>query len=165
MPFNVEKTIAQVREIEQFIAAEELAFKEKMRPYNELAEDFRNQLLQFLLNTNQRNARTNAGTAYIADKESIKVLDKQEFQRHVIGTEAWHMIIWAVNKTAAKEFEKAEGVMPPGVDKTVIKEVRVLAPDRKPTKTKLAVVPSEGAPLSELEDEDPEGTESAVGFD
>lgn len=159
MALDVEKTIANVRSIEQRIAEEEKAFKERMRPFNELAEEYRNHLLQFLLNTNQRNARTLAGTAYIADKESFRVEDPQEFKRHVIGTEAWHMIVWAVNRTAAKEFEAAEGVLPPGINKTVIKEVRVLAPERKATKTKLAVVPAEGAPLEELDEPD-----DAAGF-
>ena len=151
---NVEQTVAMVRQIEQRIAEEEKAFKEKMKPLNTFAEEMRVQLLDFLNATGQRNAKTNAGTAYIADKESFKVEDQSEFKRHVIGTESWEMIVWAVNRTAAKEFEKTEGALPPGIHKTVIREVRVLAPERKRT-TSLKVVggntvPEEGAPMEEL---------------
>ena len=162
MTINVGTTIQMVRQIEQRIAEEEKAFKEKMRPLNEFAEEMRVQLLDFLNSTGQRNAKTEWGTAYIADKEGFRVEDQSEFKRHVIGTEAWNMIVWAVNRTAAKEFEKTEGALPPGIHKTTIREVRVLAPERKRTTTNLKVVggnavPEEGAPLEELD--------GPVGFD
>ena len=114
---------------------EEKEFKEKMKPLVEFAEDMRNQLLKFMNETGQRNAKTNLGTAYIADKESFRIEDQTEFKRHVIGTQSWEMIDWRANRTAMKEFEKTEQALPPGVTKTVIREVRVLAPERKRTST------------------------------
>jgi hypothetical protein len=152
MAINIEETVAMVRALEARIADEEKIFKDKMKPFEELAEELRNRLMDFLQVHGMRaTGQLKTGSAYIADKTSWKVVDQAEFRRHVIGTESWDMIIWGVNRTAAAEFEKTEDALPPGVSKTTIKELRVLAPERKQTRGKLSVVPSEGASLEELD--------------
>ena len=156
---NVEATVGMVRAMELRIAEEEKAFKEKMKPLNDFADDCRNQLLKFLTDTGQRNAATKLGTAYIADKESYRIEDRSEFQRHVIGTQSWEMIDWRANRTAMKEFEKTETGLPPGVAKTTIKELRVLGPVRKKTTTNLKVVGG-----SEIADETVD-EQQETGFD
>ena len=162
MTINVGQVVKMVREVEARIAEIK---KAQIDPLEQFADELRDQLLDFLNSVGARNFKTDFGTAYIADKESFKVEDQSEFKRHVIGTESWSLIDWRANRTAVKEFEKTEQALPPGMNKTVIREVRVLAPERKKTAALKVVggnaVPEEGAPLEEL---GVEGTEQ-YGFD
>lgn len=139
--FDVNDLVGKIRQIRARIDEMEAKFKEELKPFQELEADFLNQVQNFLLQSNQQNAKTPNGTAYLAHKESFKVEDQAEFRHHVIGTEAWELIEWRANRTGVRAFEEKNKELPPGMTKSVLLETRILAPEKprlkKPTQVEL----------------------------
>ena len=70
-------------------------------------------------------AARGVGTVYKKMSSSVTVADTREFQRHVIGTEAWDLLDWRANKTAVNDLvEKGEPV-PPGINRTTFLTVGI----------------------------------------
>jgi hypothetical protein len=88
-------------------------------------------LQQFLDKTGQTNGSCKTGTFYSTTRYSVTISDKQEFQRHVIGTEAWDLIDWKANVQAARDFEKEEKTPLPGVTISAIAKIGVRRPGAK----------------------------------
>jgi hypothetical protein len=132
---NVGDLCGKVKAIEKRIEEVEARHKTELAPLNDLANECRGMIMQFLQATGQQNAKTPQGTAYLAKKESIKVEDTTTFQRHVIGTESWELIDWRANKTGVRAFETKHQELPPGLSKSVLIECRVLAPEKPRIKT------------------------------
>lgn len=144
---NVADIIRKVRAIEAKMDAKEAAFKEEMKPYKQYVEGKKIELLQHLLTSGQKNARTDYGTVYWKDTTTYRVEDKDEFKRHVIGMEQWELVTWGAAGNTAEAFTKEHGVPPPGCVRNSVRKVHILAPT-KPTSARLKP-PSEGAPLEE----------------
>lgn len=128
---NVEEKIEKARLVEANIKLIEKRHKEELEPYQSVAEALRNQIQEWMINQNMLSAKTPAGHAVLAKKTSYRVEDQQEFKRHVIGTESWELIVWAVKRSAAEAFMDATQSLPPGVVKSTILELRLLAPEKK----------------------------------
>jgi hypothetical protein len=137
MEMDVNDVIGKVRLVRARIEEIEARHKEELKDYIELESELLNSIMRFLQVTNQQNAKTPSGTAYLAHKESFKVEDQAEFRHHVIGTEAWELIEWRANRTGVRAFEEKFKELPPGMTKSVLLECRVLAPEKprlkKPT--------------------------------
>jgi hypothetical protein len=85
-------------------------------------------LQTFLDKTGQIRGACKTGTFYSTTKYSASIKDKQEFSRHVIGTEAWDLLDWKCNVQAAKDFEKETGAPLPGVAINAVAKVGVRRP-------------------------------------
>lgn len=147
-PMDVNDLVGKIRQIRARIDAEEADYKARIKPFQELENDFLNMIQDFLLSTNQQNAKTPNGTAYLAHKDSYKVEDQSEFSRHVIGTESWELIEWRANRTGIKAFETKFKELPPGMTKSTLLETRILAPEKPRVKkpTQVEVVEQDQAP-------------------
>ena len=139
-PFNLAERIRQVREIEAKVKQMEEEFDAKIKPYEDFADAARTQILQYLNETGQKSAATQYGTAYWKPKITYRLGDKDEFRRHVIGTEAWDMISWAAAGVACEEFTQTNGAPPPGLERNQVNILYINAPP-KPRKK---VIPNVG---------------------
>jgi hypothetical protein len=133
--FNVAERIAQVLAAKKKLEEMEDAFEQKVKPLEEWIEKARNELLEYLNETGQKSAATVNGTAYWKPKVTYKVTDKDEFRRHVIGTEAWELLTWAAAPTNCEAFTEANSAPPPGTERSAINILYVNQPP-KPRKTK-----------------------------
>jgi hypothetical protein len=127
---NVAERIKQVREIEIKIKAEETALEEKLKPFREFAEKARTQILQYLNETGQKSAATVNGTAYWKEKVTFRVQDKDEFRRHVIGTEQWELITWAAAGVACEQYAQTNEGPPPGLFRNAMNVLYINAPPK-----------------------------------
>lgn len=135
MTFNVAERIRQVREVETKIRQMEKEFDEKLKPLVDFTEAARAQLLAHLNETGQKSAATIHGTAYWKEKFTYRVIDKEEFQRHVTGTEQWHLTTWAAATNACEEFTQSNNGAPPGLARNAVNILYVNAPPKPRAKT------------------------------
>lgn len=142
MTFNLGETIRQIRAIEAKMEAMEAAFKEKMEPFKEFAQQKRNEVLQHLRATGQKSANTEYGGAHWKEQIRYSVADKDEFRRHVIGTESWQLLTWAAASVAAEEFTTEHGEPPPGTKRSAV----VLPYITPPTKPRTGKVVNDNGP-------------------
>jgi hypothetical protein len=147
-PFNLADAIREVRAIEGKMKVMVQAFEDKLKPYKEFAEGRRAEILAHLLSTGQKSANTEFGGAYWKEKVTYRVEDRDEFRRHVIGTEAWELLVWGAAGVAAEEFTNKHGEPPPGTVRNAVVLPYVTAPV-KPRLVKKT--PSEGAPMEDLQ--------------
>jgi hypothetical protein len=80
------------------------------------------EVLTFLRDSKQKNAKTEAGTASRVEDISVTITDAEAFRRHVIGTEQWELLDWRCNKTAINAIVKSDTTFDPveiGVKRTV----------------------------------------------
>ena len=155
---DVKELIRRGRLIDKGIDDMKEKHKAELKPLEDAMKSYRNLIQDILIKMGSKSLKTEEGQAVLAEKTSFRVEDQTEFKRHVIGTEDWEMIVWAVKRSAAEAFEAATRTLPPGVAKSSVLELRLLAPDkkrvRKPTQP-------EGAPFDAFGDETQEPTEAA----
>jgi hypothetical protein len=162
MTFNLGERIKQVRAIEAKIKLLEAELAEKLKPFRDFAFTGRAEILEFLNTTNQKSANTEWGTTYWKPKVTYRVEDKDEFRRHVIGTEQWELLTWATAGNAAEAFTEEHGEPPPG---TVRNSVRILyinppvKPRSRVTKASEGSGGGGSAPATEEEMEDEAGND------
>ena len=133
----VERDFLIRREIEEV----EKRHEEELKKLKEAKVVFDNLIKEQMINMGIKSLKTKAGQPVLAEKTSFRVEDQQEFKRHVIGSEDWEMIVWAVKRSAAELFEASTGTLPPGVAKSSTLELRLYGPEkkrvRKPTTTQI----------------------------
>ena len=135
--------------------ADEAELAAKHKPLKDWTVAARTEILQFLNETKQKSANTEFGTAYWKPKVTWRVEDKEEFQRHVIGMEAWELVTWGAAGTTAEAFTKEHGEPPPGVVRNSVNLLYINAPAKPKTTVKKASNGS-GAPAEEEEEPVPE---------
>jgi hypothetical protein len=131
--FNIAERIRQVREVEARVEEEEKVLAEKLKPFKELADKLRTAILQHLNETGQKSAATVNGTAYWKPKITYRVGDKDEFRRHVIGSEQWELITWAAAGVACEQFTQTNDGPPPGLHRNAV-NILYINPPPKPRK-------------------------------
>ncbi len=65
----------------------------------------------------------NIGTAYMSERTSYTVSDKDAFIEHVKQHDAYELIESRVNKTAAQQYKEVHQDLPPGVNHTATQVV------------------------------------------
>jgi hypothetical protein len=114
-----------------WIKAQKQKHEDLVAPKKKVMETIEGILQTFLDKTGQTNGACKTGTFYTTTKYSATISDKQEFKRHVIGTEAWDLIDWKANVQAARDFEKEEKTPLPGVTISAIAKIGVRRPGAK----------------------------------
>lgn len=155
---DIEELIRRGRLIDQGIADMEAKHKLEIKPLEDAKKTYRNLIQEWMIAQKMRSMKATTGQAVLAEKTSFRVEDQTEFKRHVIGTEDWEMIVWAVKRSAAEAFEATTKTLPPGVAKSSVLELRLLAPEKKRVRK---AVPEEGASFDAFGDEDETPTEAA----
>lgn len=88
-------------------------------------EKLENYLLKNLQAQGVESVKTSAGTAYIANKTSATVGDREAFVAWIKSTDNWAVADVKANKTAIKEFRDEHDNLPPGVNWTEMRAVGV----------------------------------------
>jgi succinate dehydrogenase flavin-adding protein (antitoxin of CptAB toxin-antitoxin module) len=154
MAFNVAERCKQYRAVQARIKEMETAHAEAIKPFKDFLKQADDELLVYLNQSGQKSAATPEGTAYWSALVTFSVEDKDAFRRHVIGTEQWELIKWAAAATPCEAFTEANKEPPPGVVRSSIRKVHVIAPSKPRKKVVKAAQPepSEGeaqAPAAE----------------
>lgn len=151
---NVEQVVGQIKTIETKIKTIEERHKAELAPFVEFMEKAKNTILNFLNQTGQQNAKTKLGTAYKKELISYRIEDRDAFMRHVIGAADWEALNWSVNKSRADdEFSKSQQLLP-GVTRSVIVGLGVLAPPKKRVKVqKNTITQSDSGEITLTEEE------------
>lgn len=105
--------------------------KERLAEKQAVMSKIEGELQTFLDKNGLTSVATKSGTFYTSTRYSATISDKQEFKRHVIGTENWDLIDWKANVQAARDFEKEEKTPIPGVTITAIAKIGVRRPGAK----------------------------------
>ena len=101
--------------------AEEAAIQAKM-------DKLEVQLMGALDKLGSEGMRTPAGTAYISNRTSATVGDKDAFMRHVKQHQAFDLMDVRVNKTAVDAYAAEHGDVPPGVNYRTERTVSIRRP-------------------------------------
>jgi hypothetical protein len=128
--FNVAERVGQVRQMKAHIKALNDEFEKKLFPFEEWLEKAEAELLVYLNKSGQKSAATALGTAYWSERVTYRVQDKDEFRRHVIGTEQWELTTFAAAGVACETFTTDHKEPPPGLTRHVEREVHVIAPSK-----------------------------------
>lgn len=136
--FNLGERIKQVRAIEAKMDAMEEEFNVKVKPLKDFTIKARAEILKYILDTGQKSANTEYGGVHWKEKVTYRVEDKEEYRRHVIGTEQWELLSWAAASVACEEFTKEHGEPPPGLVRNGVIIAYITPPTKKPIRVSKA---------------------------
>ena len=102
--------------------------EDELKPLEDLMEGLGEQIMGFMQQLGIRFTKTEYGDPGIYTKMSYSVEDQDVFKNHVITTEAWDLLVWAVRRTSAESFQVLHNSYPPGVRVTKEQKLRVTAP-------------------------------------
>jgi hypothetical protein len=93
----------------------EAEYEAKKKSLVELKERLEGWFGEFLTATGQVTAVTPHGTIHWNTRYTAVLEDADAFMRHVIGTGEYELMERRASATAAQEYAKANGTLPPGV--------------------------------------------------
>jgi hypothetical protein len=125
---KIDAMVSLYIECRDWVKAQEVAHKDKIAAKKAAMQQIEGILQTFLDKTGQIRGACKTGTFYSTTKYSASIKDKQEFKRHVIGTENWDLLDFKCNVQAARDFEKENGAPLPGVAINAIAKVGVRRP-------------------------------------
>jgi len=116
MAEDLEKRTQQYIVLRDKIKSIEEQHKLALKPFKEAQERLENLFFAALNDANVDSMKTAAGTFYKSVQSSASIADSAEFQRFVIGSQAWELLDWRANKTAVAALVDSSGAAPPGVN-------------------------------------------------
>lgn len=90
-------------------------FKKDQRPLLDVMEKVQNVLMDRMNKAELSNISTGTGTAYITERSSARVVDKEAFLNFV-REDHWDFLDMKANAPTSVEFAKEHGEPPPGVN-------------------------------------------------
>lgn len=124
-PVDVEKLIGKYVVLRDKVKALNDAHSLAMKPYNDAMVGVENVLMSVLDANKLANMKTKAGTASILDKWNAVVDDPVAFRTFCIAQNQLDLADVKANVTAVKEYNDANGQLPPGVRLTSFRKVGV----------------------------------------
>ncbi len=99
--------------------------KEKCAKIDEHLEKIEGKVMGVLDGLGLESVRTEAGTAYVAERTSATVADWDAVLDHIKQNGLWHMLEKRVNKKAVDEYKSEQNDLPPGVNYRVVRMLNV----------------------------------------
>ena len=131
---NLERRIAQLRELRAKMDEFEKAHVEFMSPYEQAKKALEGALMKWLLDHKVKTFNTAAGNITWVDNTTYPIEDKVAFRAFVIEGAEWDMLDWKANKTVVNDYVEAnKGVLPPGLKPNPHPHLRVSGPGKKKT--------------------------------
>lgn len=124
-PVDVEKMISRYVVLRDKVKALNDAHALAMKPYGDAMKGVENVLMSVLDANALRNMKTKAGTASILDKWSAVVDDPILFRTFCIEKGQLDLADVKANANAVKDYNEANGVLPPGVRLTSFRSIGV----------------------------------------
>lgn len=125
---TIEARIEQYVKLRDLIKEKDDAHKAAMKPYREALEALNNIILDLLNKSGGDSIKTKSGTAFKTVKRTASLEDPERFMDFVIAKGAFELLDRKVNITAAEDFAKENGVLPPGVKVTAQAAVNIRRP-------------------------------------
>lgn len=116
MTVKVDTLIAKYTQLREKKAKMDEEHKQRLAPINNALETLEAYILKDFQEKGIESARTEAGTAYISQKSSTSVADKEAFLNFVKQSEAWHLLDVRALKTAVEEYIAVNQTLPAGVN-------------------------------------------------
>jgi hypothetical protein len=148
---TIDEQVRRIRLVRDKIKEIKERHKQELADFERLETLLEGVIIKFLDDTRQKSAKTEYGSAASYIRRSFSVQDQEEFRRHVIGTESWNLLTWAVTPTGAKEFETEHKCLPPGVKDSKLRVLSITAPPKPRLSTATTDV-SEQTPGVETEE-------------
>jgi len=134
---NVERRVAQLRELRAKMESFEQAHVEFMAPYEQAKKALEGALMKWLLDHKIKTTNTAAGNITWVDNTTYPIEDKVAFRAFVIENQEWDMLDWKANKTVVSDYaEVHKGKLPPGLKPNPHPHLRVSGPGKKKTSVK-----------------------------
>jgi hypothetical protein len=125
---NIAEIIKKLRRAEKKMKEMEAEYEAAIEPYKEMSEAGRAVLLKYLNDTGQRSAATVEGGCNKRTKVTYQVRDREDFKKHVIGSQSWEMIVWRANDAVCEDYVQAHKETPPGTYRNAIDILTITAP-------------------------------------
>ena len=107
-----------------YTAAKQKALDDELKPYTEAMATISTAMLDVLNNSGADSIKTDAGTAYVSELDSMKVADRDALFDFVMQTGETQLLSAAVAKEAVRDYMAEHGgQLPPGVEKSSIRKV------------------------------------------
>ena len=133
---NLERRIAQLRQLRAKMEVMEQAHKDVMSPYEDAKKALEGALMKWLLDRKIKTTNTAAGNITWVDNTTYPIEDKLAFREFVIENQEWDMLDWKANKTVVNDYQEAnKGLLPPGLKPNPHPHLRVSGPGKKKTST------------------------------
>lgn len=100
-------------------------YDQKVAKLDEAMEKMESKFLELFSATGMESIRTEFGTVYTSSRISCKVADKEVFMEYVIKNQEWPLLEVKPARLAVQEYKEATDVLPPGLDWTVERTIRV----------------------------------------
>jgi hypothetical protein len=113
-PFNMELAITAYRNARDLLHQMEEEEKARRKPIQARKDLIEGLILQHLRATNQKSARTNAGTATQTTKWTATLSDKTAFMAFVTKNQLFVLLDKKANAPAVKEYLEEHKALPPG---------------------------------------------------
>jgi hypothetical protein len=131
---NVERRVAQLRELRAKMEEFERSHVEFMSPYETAKKALEGALMKWLLDHKIKTTNTAAGNITWVDNTTYPIIDKVAFRAFVIENQEWDMLDWKANKTVVSDYtETNKGKLPPGLKPNPHPHLRVSGPGKKKT--------------------------------
>ena len=107
-----------------FTAAKEEALKQELKPYTDAMATISTAMLDILNQSGADSIKTDAGTAYVSELDSMKVIDRDALMDFVVTSGETSLLSAAVAKDGVRDYmSEHQGQLPPGVEKSSIRKV------------------------------------------
>lgn len=125
------KRVAQYIQIRDKLKAMEEEHTKKCAPLREIQNLLSGYMEQFLTNNGADTVKTKNGTFYSSTRYTASLSDADAFMNFVTTNKLFELMDRRANSTAVKDYVKANGHKPPGVNLTAIRTIGVRVPGTK----------------------------------
>lgn len=91
--------------------------QKELAPFTDRMNKLEAVFQKLMTDNNLENLKTDGGTAYKSEQDSVKVEDWDMYLAWVRENEAWHFLEQRATKASVKELLESEGTLPPGVSR------------------------------------------------
>lgn len=103
----------QLRDEKASLKAE---YEEKLAPVEAKMNKIEAKLLEVMQHTGMESVKTDAGTAYMSERNTVSVADRDTFLEFVKNGDHWSIMEVRASKTAVEQYKASTGDLPPGVN-------------------------------------------------
>jgi hypothetical protein len=120
---TAQELVAAYIKYRDYVAAKELALTVELKPYTTAMATIATAMLDQLNASGADSIKTDAGTAYVSELDSMKVIDREALMDFIFKTGETQLLLAAVAKDAVRDYmAEHNNLLPPGVEKSTIRK-------------------------------------------
>lgn len=122
---KMSEVVAKYIELRDKKAEYKAAYDAKVAVIDEVMGKIEAKLLEAFEAAGVDNMKTEAGTAYISNKTSVSIGDREAFMKYIQDNNEWPLLEVKASKTAVVEYREVHDDLPPGINWRVERTVSV----------------------------------------